>query len=315
MEWTDRIGRRIKLRDLHILLAVAQWGGMAKAAERLGISQPVVSKVIADLEHTLGVRLFDRGRQGAEPTVYGRALLKGGIAAFDELRQSVKNIEFLTDPTAGELRIGGSDPMVAGLIPAVIDQLSRQYPKISFMVTEAESVLHQYRALRERQVEFVIGRLPRSIPEEDLEVEILFDEPLLVAAGTQNRWVRRRRIDLAELIDEPWVLPGPDSFIGSIVADLFHARGLELPKNNVTCGSIQMNNALLATGRYLAIYPGSFLRFSAKRLSIKVLPVELPIRSTPAGIVTLKNRAISPLARLFIDRVRAMVSPLANHRQ
>ena len=209
MEWADRIGHHIKLRDLHILLAVAQWGGMVKAAERLGVSQPVVSKVIADLEHTLGVRLFDRGRQGAEPTVYGRELLNGGIAAFDELRKSIKNIEFLIDPTAGELRIGGSDPMVAGLIPAVIDQLSRQYPKISFTVTEAESVLHQYRALRERQVEFVIGRLPRSIPEKDLEVEILFDEPLLVAAGTQNPWVRRRRIDLAELIDEPWVLPGP----------------------------------------------------------------------------------------------------------
>jgi len=314
MEWADRIGHRVKLRDLHILLAVAQWGGMAKAAEGLGVSQPVVSKVIADLEHSLGVRLFDRGRQGSEPTVYGRALLNGGIAAFDELRQSIKNIEFLVDPTAGELRIGGSDPMVAGLIPAVIEKLSCQYPRISFKVTEAESVLHQYRALRERQVEFVIGRLPRSIPETDLEVEILFDEPLLVAAGSQNPWARRRRIDLAELVDEPWVLPGSDSFIGCVVADLFHASGLALPKNNVACGSIQMNNALLATGRYLAIYPGSFLRFNAKRLSIKVLPIELPISSTPAGIVTLKNRAISPLARLFIDRVRAMVGPLAHRR-
>jgi len=314
MEWADRIGRRIKLRDLHIVLAVAQWGGMAKAAERLGISQPVVSKVIADLEHTLGVRLFDRGRQGTEATVYGRALLKGGVAAFDELRQSVKNIEFLIDPTVGELRIGGSDPMVAGLIPSVIDRLSRQYPQISFKVTEAESVLHQYRALREREVEFVIGRLPRSLPEEDLEVEILFDEPLLVAAGMQNPWVRRRRIALCELIDEPWVLPGADSFIGSIVADLFHQARLELPKKHVACGSIQMNNALLATGRYVAIYPGSFLRFSAKRLSIKVLPVDLPIRSTPAGIVTLKNRTISPMARLFIDCARRLVQPYANAR-
>jgi len=69
MEWTDRIGRRIKLRDLHILLAVAQSGSMARAAERLAISQPVVSKTIADLEHTLGVRLLDRDRRGAEPTV------------------------------------------------------------------------------------------------------------------------------------------------------------------------------------------------------------------------------------------------------
>ena len=117
MEWADRIGRRIRLRDLHILLAVAQSGSMASAAERLAVSQPVVSKVIADLEHVLGVRVLDRDRHGAEPTAYGRALLSRGLAAFDELRQGVKEIEFLLDPTAGELRIGATEPIVAGLLP------------------------------------------------------------------------------------------------------------------------------------------------------------------------------------------------------
>src|SRR5712692_7660972 len=112
MEWSARIGRRIKLRDLHILLAVAECRSMAKAAEHLAISQPVVSKVIADLEHALGVRLLDRDRHGAEPTIYGAALLKRGTAAFDELKQGVKDIEFLADPTAGELRIGSTAPML-----------------------------------------------------------------------------------------------------------------------------------------------------------------------------------------------------------
>ena len=105
MEWTDRIGRRIKLRDLHIALVEMQTGSMLKAAEHLAISQPVVSKVIADLEHALGVRLFDRSRRGVEPMLAGRALLNCARAAFDELRQGVKEVEFLTDPTAGELRI------------------------------------------------------------------------------------------------------------------------------------------------------------------------------------------------------------------
>ena len=115
MEWTDRIGRRIKLRDLHIALVVTQTGSMLKAAEHLAISQPVVSKVIADLEHALGVRLFDRSRRGVEPTPAGRALFNRGRAAFDELRQGVKEVEFLTDPTAGELRIAATENMVAGL--------------------------------------------------------------------------------------------------------------------------------------------------------------------------------------------------------
>jgi DNA-binding transcriptional LysR family regulator len=101
MDWTERIGSRIKLRDLHILLAVAEWGSMAEAAKRLAISQPVVSKAIADLERSIGVRLFDRTARGVEPTVFGRALLNRGIAVFDELRQSVQDVRFLRDSTSG----------------------------------------------------------------------------------------------------------------------------------------------------------------------------------------------------------------------
>src|SRR5262245_64171246 len=132
MEWSERIGRRIRLRDLHILLAVVQCKSLAAAAEHLAISRPVVSKVIADLERVLGVRLLERDRHGAEPTIYGAALLKRGTTVFDELREGVKDIEFLTDPTAGEVRIG-SNPFLAGsFVSAVIDRLSRRYPRIVY---------------------------------------------------------------------------------------------------------------------------------------------------------------------------------------
>ena len=79
---------------------------MGKAVERLNLSQPAISKAIADLEQTLGVRLLDRSRQGVEPTAYGIALMRRGTAVFDELRQCVGDIDHLSDPTTGELRIG-----------------------------------------------------------------------------------------------------------------------------------------------------------------------------------------------------------------
>ena len=101
MRWADRIGRRLKLRDLHVLSAVVQWGSMAKAAQHLAVSQPVVSAAIADLEHTIGVRLLDRSRRGVEPTIYGRALLKHGMVAFDALKQGMKEIEFLAESHRG----------------------------------------------------------------------------------------------------------------------------------------------------------------------------------------------------------------------
>ena len=129
MEWAYRVGRRVKLRDLHILLAVAQWGGISKAAEHLAISHPAVSKTISDLERTLGVRLFDRGPAGVEPTTYAHALLKCGATIFDELRHGLKQVEYLSDPTTGELRIGSTSALMTGFIPAVIDRPTRANPR------------------------------------------------------------------------------------------------------------------------------------------------------------------------------------------
>jgi DNA-binding transcriptional LysR family regulator len=83
------------------------------------------------------VRLLDRNRLGAEPTPYGQALLRHGLAAFDELRQGVKEIESLADPTAGEVQIGATEAMVAGLLPVVIDRLYRRYPRLSVNITQA----------------------------------------------------------------------------------------------------------------------------------------------------------------------------------
>src|SRR2546425_12076877 len=105
-DWENRIGRRLRLRDLHILSTVVQWGSMAKAASHLAMSQPAVSEAIASLEAALGVRLLDRTPHGVEPTLYASALLRRGLVVFDELRQGVKEIEFLADPTVGEVRIG-----------------------------------------------------------------------------------------------------------------------------------------------------------------------------------------------------------------
>ena len=125
-DWEGRIGQRVKLRDLHILSAVVRWGSMAKAASHLAMSQSAVSEAIANLEDALGVRLLDRSAQGIQSTIYADALLKRGRVVFDELQQGIKDIEFLADPTTGEVRFGCPESVSAGLLPVVIDRLSRR---------------------------------------------------------------------------------------------------------------------------------------------------------------------------------------------
>ena len=313
MQLSDRIGNRMKLQDLHVLMTVVQAGSMGKAAQILNTTQPNISRSIGELEQALGVRLLDRHRQGIEPTEYGRALLDCGAAVFDDLRQGVKNIAFLADPTAGELRIGTTTFLAASFVSALVDRLSRRYPRLVFhLVTGYTETLH--RELAERNVDLLIIRGSGPIADPRYDFEFLFDDSYVVAAGAQNQWVRRRRIEIAELVNELWVLPPPDSVIGSIVMDAFRASGLDYPRVSVVTDCPHMRISLLATGRFVTIFPASAFRFLTKRSELKVLPVELPTARRPNGIVTLKDRALGPVARLFIDCAREVAKPLARRK-
>src|SRR5262245_24205770 len=134
MQLSDRIGCRMKLHDLHVFMAVVHAGSMSKAAKLLNTGQPAISRSIADLGRALHVRLLDRTRQGVKPTEAGRALLDGGTSVFDDLRQAVKNIAFLTDPTVGEVRVGCNPFLAATVVAAVVDRISRRYPGITFCI-------------------------------------------------------------------------------------------------------------------------------------------------------------------------------------
>ena len=165
----------------------------------------------------------------------------------------MKNIEFLADPAAGEVRIGSNPFLAASFVSAVVDRLSRRYPRIVFhlVVATPEALLTE---LSERNVDLLITRRFGLIADEQLGFEFLFDDPFVVAAGAQSPWVRRRRIELAELVNEPWVLPPPESAFGSVVMEAFRASGLDYPRTTVVttsprCGSVYWR-------------PGVFSRFS-----------------------------------------------------
>jgi DNA-binding transcriptional LysR family regulator len=309
MQWSDRVGRRLKLHELHVLMTVVQAGSMRKAAEHLNTTQPAISRSIAELEQALGVRLLDRSRQGVEPTEYGRALLDCGAAVFDELRQGVKKIEFLSDPTVGEIRVGANEATIAGLLPAVFGRLRRKHPGISLHATPVLPTVTQYRALRERQVDILLGRIEPTI-DEDIAADILFHERIFVVAGLQSSWGRRRKLQLSELANEPWTLPPPETVTGSLVADAFRASGLKFPPKGAAMGTVHLFCALLASGPFLGFFPGSMLRLGANLPPLKVLPVDVPIPPWPVGIMTLKNRTISPVTQLFIDCAHEVVKPL-----
>jgi len=309
MPWTERIKRRLKLRDLDILMAVIESGSMGKAADRLAISQPAVSKAIVELEDALGVRLVDRSRRGVVPTAYGEALARRGIAVFNDLRQGVQDIDFLSDPTKGEIRIGTTEPVGIALTSPVIDRLSRKYPSMFFHVVAGDTST-LYSDVIARNVELAICRMIGPFPDE-LSAEVILHDALAVMTSEKNPLTRRRKLTLEDLADEPWALFPPDSFFGSLVANMFRANGHEPPHLTMTSLSFNMQMELIATGRFLTVLPGFLLQLPGRSPRLKALPV--PFRNTgmPVGIITLKNRTLTPLAQLFIDNVKSLAKALA----
>lgn len=310
-----RISRRLKLRDLHLFFAVVRAGSMAKAASQLGMSQPSVSEAIASLEHALGVKLFDRSSRGVEPTKFGHVLLKRGVAAFDELAQAVRDIEHLSDPAAGEVKIGCTEA-IASIFTPIIETFLQEHPGVVIHVDQVDNRTLELPILRQRQCDFVLGHF--SVPlldgplAEDLNVDVLFNDKLVVTAGAQSRWARRRKIDLAELAGEPWILSPPTSWNYRIIAEAFQARGLAMPKIRLVTYSAFLRADMIAAGDFIATFPNLIVQFFARRQSVKVLPVSLPVRHWPLAVVTLKNRTLSPVVERFIDHLRGVTRALGS---
>src|ERR1043165_673797 len=309
-DWSDRIGRRVKLRDLHILLAVAQTRSMGKAAADLAVSQPVISKAIADLEHALKVRLLARSPQGAELTPYGEEVLKSGVAVFDEPRRGVETLELLSDPGSGELRVGCTEPLAAGFVGTIITRMMRRFPRASFKVATADPSGLKDRELQQRNVDLVVMPTERLNVAQGVAVEILFDDRQVVMASGTGKWARRRTCSLDDLMKERWFAPPPESPIGAYIADCFRAAGLTPPRSQVTSFSVPLCLRMVEEEDYLAMLPISMLSEGA-HWNLRMLRADIPHVARPTGIVTIANRTLGPLAHEFIAAARASAKTLS----
>jgi molybdate transport repressor ModE-like protein len=258
----------LKLRDLHLLMTVAQHGSMAKAASSLSVSQPAVSQALADLERVVGVPLVDRGPRGIELTSYGEKLLKRVTEAFDALKQGMRDIESLSDPGSGEVCVGADMSYIAGgFVAAIIKRVSDRHPRLAVQVIETTTSMAapEFRELRDRKVDLVLGRISSPLVAEDLTVEPLFDEAIVVAANVQNKLIGQSHVELAALGEESWILAPHPNMARALVEAVFRREGLEPPRPTVETYSIHLRLQLLASGRYLTILTESTVRYGAWR--------------------------------------------------
>jgi DNA-binding transcriptional LysR family regulator len=304
MDWMNRVGRRLRLKDLHTLQTVAEAGSMAKASRHLALSQPAISKAVSDMEHTLGVALLDRSARGVELTEHGHVLVARTRVIFDEMKQGIKEIEHLADPTRGEVRIGTIEPGAA-VLSEIICRLTRRYPRIIYQVTVGDTDM-LVRKLRERALDLMLTRWNALSRADDLAAENLYQSTLVIAADKSHPLMGRKRLILADLMEEQWTLAPPDTFLGRVVAELFGRKKLPLPQSIVTTTSTLMRLTLMASGRFLSVLPMTVLRHRSHKAWLRRLNVDLGDRPAPIAAITIKDRRAAGAVKLFLQESGAI---------
>jgi len=171
------------------------------------------------MEGLLGVRLFDRNSQGAELTAHGEVLLRCGVNVVDEMQQGLRSLEHLSDPNSGEVRLGCTDIILNSLVPPILRTFSAKYPGVQLDVKLTNPGEHQIHELRERKIDLLITRATGR--QNNFHSEVLFDEPFVFVVATHSELARKRRLALADIIQENWVLPPYDSAPGRLLPRFF----------------------------------------------------------------------------------------------
>lgn len=303
MDWRQNVGHRLKPRELHIFVTVVEQGNMARAAEVLAISRPVISKAINNIEHLLGVRLLDRHAAGIEPTHFGQMLYRRSLAIFDEIRSGIEEIATAQDPSTGEIRFGATEGIMAGLVPCALKRISRKFPGFSVRTFTGNSDL-LLKQLVDRRCELIITRSPLNLDRSLIREEPLYCEQLQVVVGKSHESANKRQITLRDLIDHQWILAPVEIEAHAPVREAFEKQKLPLPRSVIYSQSRSLRISLLESGKYVTFMPKSVLSMAPKHDFLKVLPIDIPPWRIPITISSLANKTLSPISYVLIDALK-----------
>lgn len=307
----QRLPRHLKMGELRAFMAVMEHRSFRKAATVLHLSQPAVTKAIAALEHTLGVKLFDRLANGIEPTLHAQGFAPHAAAIFDQLRRAALELTRLSSGATGHLRVGTVPMPAIPFLPLAVGRLIDAHPDVQVsVIEERESEL--FDRLRRRDIELAILRLALVEPSEDMRVSRLFDEKLCVLAAKSHPLASHPQPSWPELLRHRWVLPPADCWFYEFVQRTLARLEMPMPHAVVETLSIQQQFNMALHGGLLAFGMRSQISFAPGRDFLVRLPFELPVMGAMVASVGLKAHEPSPLARLLVEAMRAVTQPTSD---
>lgn len=297
MDLNRLLDGRLKVRHLVLATVIAEQGSLVGAAERLRVTQPVVTRGLRELETLLGVELFDRGSRGVTPTIYGAVFVEDAKAILAQIRLAGKHVAELSNGEVGRVVVGNHLSGANLLLPRAIARLKRHHPYVTVAVREATPD-RLAEDLLTGDVDIVIGRLPSVIDDDRVTWKRLYHEPVRVMVRAGHPATQLTDPGLGELMDYPWVLPVPETALRQEIEQVFSQCGLGVPTNRIECTSILTLRTLLVETDSIATLPALIARDDD---ALTMLSTELPGVHRLVGVTLAKGRTVSPSVRLFLD--------------
>jgi len=295
---------RLKLRHLRLFVALDGHRSLGRAAASIALTQPAASRMLAEVERTLGVRLFERLPRGVAPTAYGEVMIRRARSILAELDRAGEEVAALHKGRF-VASIGSTSAPGVGLIIEAIRAARARHPdlSISVQVEPSEGLVAK---VLDGTLDMAICRIPHDIAALPLIHREIAGEKLSIVGGGIRRPAKEA---LAALAEGEWVLHPRGSVIREAAEQAFRTAGVTPPLRVVETTSFALTLALLRQGA-LSMTPRSVARLYASLGAIRVLKLDLAVSIPPVGLIRARDRPLAPGSMLLLD---ALADALAAH--
>jgi DNA-binding transcriptional LysR family regulator len=294
---------RLKLRHLRLIVALDDHRKLNRAAAELGLTQPAASKMLGEVEKTVGAPLFERLPRGIEPTRYGEALIRRARQMMSELSQAGDEIDALRSETGGAAAVGAITTPAAALLTDAIRLARARLARLQVSVEVEPSAVLVGRLL-EARLDFVLARIPDGIDAALLDYEEIGTESIALVVRRGHPLAGRRVVEPADLAEVDWVLPVRGSLIRRGVETLLRRAGLPAPQPVLSTNSLMLTQVAIAGGDAVAAVAAPVADVLRASGGLRTLALAEPIPAEPYGLIRVKGRPLSPAARTLCNIVR-----------
>ena len=281
---------------LQAFLAVAESGSFSRAAERIYLTQPAISKRIAALEREIDARLFDRIGRGIHLTPAGEALLTRARNVLKELDDVKRGITNLSGSISGELLLATSHHIGLHRLPGLLKRFHETYTQVRLNLQFMDSE-KACQGVARGDLELAVVTLPPKAAAP-LKAEKIWDDPLDIVVSPGHPLARELHVTMSRLLDYPAILPGPGTYTREIILNAF-GRLRDRIQVGMATNYLEVLKMLAAIGLGWSALPRTMIDEGLNVVQIEKVGIRREL-----GIVTHEKRTLSNAGQAMIRIIR-----------